>query len=221
MRCYLLLFSIFIWSCNHSTKLKPVLKDSYKDNKVKVKQEKFIYDQIFNWKKLPLIKALIGQFDSDSTLDTLYHEIKDLNTGRKIVNVPAERDSLLNYFNFSVYSNNRIVGNGLNQLNLREGIGLYAFINIGDVNSNGIEEIALVKKYFDFSNLNTCLIYEYYNNKWKLLFNFEIHESAFIEPVNQNEIKEYLYKKNNKWYYRDYQEYIISGIENDFKILKY
>ena len=115
----------------------------------------------------------------------------DLNTGKRITDVPSEWDSLINYLNFSIHSNNKIVGRGFNQLNLKEGIGLYALINIGDNNSNGIEEIALVKNYFDFSNLNTCLIYEYDNNKWNLLFYYEIHESAFIEPVDNRVIKDF------------------------------
>ena len=100
--------------------------------------------------------------------------------------------------------------------------GLYCLINIGDINSDGRDEIALVVDYLDFSRVNSCKIYTLCNAKWVLLKQFGIHEVAFDflgeEPPIFSEIKGYLEKHDEKWFYLDYNEEILGETENTGKM---
>ena len=109
-------------------------------------------------------------------------------------------------------------------LHLGAAQGLYCLINIGDNNSDGRDEIALVVDYLDYSNRNTCKIYTLCNNKWTLLKQFGIHESAFDfsneeAPVFFG-IRGYLEKHEGKWIYLDISDYDAEADEVEMKPLK-
>lgn len=50
--------------------------------------------------------------------------------------------------------------------------GLYCLINIGDLNLDGKDEIALSVDYIDESLYNTCRVYSVYFDKWTELKQF-------------------------------------------------
>ena len=95
--------------------------------------------------------------------------------------------------------------------------GLYCLVNIGDINSDGKDEIALVIDYLDWSSVNSCQIYTLCDNKWTLLQQFAIHEMAFDFVGEQSpvfsDIKGYLEKHSGTWLYLDYLEYM--NVETD------
>ena len=98
--------------------------------------------------------------------------------------------------------------NETERLHLGLAQGLYCLINIGDINSDGKDEIALVIDYLDWSSVNSCKIYTLCNNKWTLLQQFAIHEMAFDFEGGQSpifsDIKGYLEKHRGRWLYLDY-----------------
>jgi hypothetical protein len=96
-------------------------------------------------------------------------------------------------------------------LYLGEAQGLYCLINIGDNNSDGKDEIAIVVDLLDYSRVNICRIYTLCNNKWIVLKQFTINEDAFNDLTGDkasifNEIRGYLEKQKGKWHYRDLLE---------------
>lgn len=100
--------------------------------------------------------------------------------------------------------------------------GLYCLINLGDLNADGKEEIALVVDHLDFSGVNQCEIYSYCSNQWTLLKRFSIHEEAFIymteNALRFDAIKGYLEKRDGRWMYLDYEKALVSD-EADSKMM--
>jgi len=94
--------------------------------------------------------------------------------------------------------------------------GLYCLINIGDINHDGKDEIALAVDYCTFTRVGRCDIYTICKGKWTLLKQFQIHDDAFTwgrdeeSPLPFTEIKGYLEKRKGKWHYKDYMEAILS-----------
>jgi len=97
--------------------------------------------------------------------------------------------------------------NGIKALDLGVAKGLLFWTNLGDNNGDGVDELAIVIDYLDYSRLNSCFIYSYCNHKWELMFDFSIHESAFDNTdFAHTDIPGYLTKRKGMWYYNDYIE---------------
>lgn len=174
--------------------------------------------------KLHTLKKLFarGDFDGDGREDTVYQHNYSRRTKTEIDNSPDpfqnEWDTVVKWFfdhESDVYLT--IHKNGQDTLRLGPAQGLYCLINIGDINADGKDEIALVIDYLDFSNVNSCKIYSVCNNKWTLLKQFGVHEDAFNftadKAPNFDSIKGYLEKQNDTWVYSDYSQDYDSGKE--------
>jgi hypothetical protein len=151
----------------------------------------------------------VGDFDGDGKKDTLFeHNFSKLkkeeieiapdpmkNDWEEIIKWFSKQDSDL-YISFN--SSNK------DTLKLGKAQGLYCLLNIGDINFDSKDEIAFVVDYLDFSNLNSCKIYSLCKGKWTELKQFNIDESAFdFTSTTSSGIKNYLEKKDNKWFYKD------------------
>ena len=169
---------------------------------------------------------VVGDFDGDGEKDTLFlHHYSNI-TKTEIDSFPYPKD-LEDWYDFVRYHDNQDIASYLtfnkkNKDTLHFGqsqiLGLYCLINIGDNNSDGKDEIALVVNFADWTNMNACMIYTLCNEKWTLLKEFEIDEHAFDfsdgeMPVFQ-EIRGYLEKRNGKWFYLDFLEDFM-GAETD------
>ena len=196
MTIYLVVF-IFL-----SCKKEYTIKKSFSNNKVqKLKMHK-------------LEKLLVtGDFDGDKKLDTLFqHNFSKLNKKEiKIAPDPFKNDweNVVDWFykqdSYVYLSTNE---NNADKLSLTTAQGLYCLINIGDNNSDGKDEIALVVDLCDFSSLNSCNIYTLCNKKWEKLKQFGVREDSFdyisgVRPIKYIEIKGYLENHNRKWFYKD------------------
>lgn len=151
----------------------------------------------------------VGDFDGDGKKDTLFeHNFSKLkkeeieiapdpmkNDWKEIIKWFSKQDSDL-YISFN--SSNK------DTLKLGKAQGLYCLLNIGDINFDSKDEIAFVVDYLDFSNLNSCKIYSLCKGKWTELKEFNIDESTFdFTSTTSSGIKNYLEKKDNKWFYKD------------------
>jgi hypothetical protein len=170
-------------------------------------------------------KYIVGDFDGDAMQDTIVQSIYSDIDKCELKIVPSvinnEWDEVVDWY----YNNAANVILTINMptsdtLNLGVGQGMYCLINIGDNNSYGRDEIALVVDYCDFSNLNSCKIYSLCDGKWKVLKQFSIWEGAFdydSEPeLDFSEIKYFLVKANGKWVFQDYRN---GEIEEDIATL--
>lgn len=88
--------------------------------------------------------------------------------------------------------------------------GLYCLINVGDLNDDSRDEIALVPDNMDFSRHSYCHIYSFCPSGWKGLFKFSVHEGVFDytgdrPPVFTN-IPEVLEYRDNEWRFYDYMD---------------
>jgi len=174
---------------------------------------------------------VVGDFDGDGIIDTLFQHNYSWLTKTEIDSFPYQEDLgvLIRWFD-SQESDLYLILNKSNTDTLHFGggqiFGLYCLINIGDINSDGKDEIALVIDYLDWSNLNSCLIYTLCDNKWTLLKRFNIHEGQFEfyedeTPIDYQSIKEirgYLEKHNGEWHYLDYLEYMAKETEEDMEM---
>ncbi|MBS7253679.1 hypothetical protein [Flavobacterium branchiicola] len=153
----------------------------------------------------------IGDFDGDGKKDTIFeHNFSKLkkeeieiapdpikNDWEEVIKWFSRQDSDL-YISFN--NSNR------DTLHLGEALGLYCLLNIGDNNLDGKDEVAVVVDNLDFSNLNSCKIYSLCKGKWAELKQFNIDERIFDSPsakVPLFEIKKYLEKKDDKWFFKD------------------
>jgi len=156
---------------------------------------------------------VVGNFDGDKQKDTIFqHNYSTLT--RTEIEYSADPfkndwDTVVKWFyeqGANLYLT--ISKNNQDTLHLGTAQGLYCLINIGDNNTDGKDEIALVIDHLDFSRVNSCKIYSFCKNKWTLLKQFGVHEDAFNftsdkAPLFGN-IKDFLEKQNGKWVYKDY-----------------
>jgi hypothetical protein len=151
----------------------------------------------------------VGDFDGDGKKDTIFeHNFSKLkkeeietapdpvkNDWEEVIKWFHKQDSDL-YLSFK--------NSNKDTLHLGKALGLYCLLNIGDNNFDGKDEIAFVVDHLDFSNLNSCKIYSLCKGKWTELKQFNIDEIAFdFTSTTSSGIKNYLEKKDNKWFYKD------------------
>jgi hypothetical protein len=202
--------------CNNSTKER--------DFQIRKKQtNKVAFQKLEN-------KFITGDFDGDNIIDTLNQTYFSRNIKNTLTEIPVidDHDSLTDYyFKNDIQATLKSKKTNLKNLDLGICFGTYSLINIRDNNNDHKDEIALVIDYCDFSVLNSCKIYSFCNNDWKLLNQFNISENAFFyakdEKLNPNIITGFLEKKKNKWFYTDYLENLQSDnpeIETLIKPLK-
>jgi len=172
---------------------------------------------------------LIGDFDGDKKIDTLYQHIFSKRSNSEIIFSPnpfnVEWDSVVNWFyrqeaELLIRTNNPIH----DTLKLGIAQGLYCLINIGDNNADGKDEIAFVIDYLDYSRLNSCNIYSLCNNKWLPIMTFGIHENSFdftdsSNPLKIEEIKNSLEFHDGKWVYKGYTEHDYKSKDEVWKLL--
>lgn len=201
------------WSKNENPNAKAVFKDSSE----------------LVLKKLTKLKV-VGDFKGNGTKDTLFQSNFSEKFKKELVNAPdpfqndwdkvqewfydQDADVLLKF----KYADSAILHLGIAQ-------GLYCLINVGDTNSDGKDEIALVIDNLDDSRINTCKIYSFCNNQWVVLKAFDIFEEAFDFENTNNQmpnftfIKDFLEQKNGKWYYKDYSQNEFDNPEDVGKLL--
>jgi len=158
--------------------------------------------------------TLTGDFDGNGTFDTLvqinFSRLWQANLDSFPDPYKMPWDSVVAWF-YDMESEVLVFAKNLqvDTLNLGLAIGLYCLINVGDVNDDGADDIAIVVDVCDYSRINFCRIYSLCGNAWQEVKSFAIHEDAFniygnIMPVF-GEISGYLEKKDSNWYYHDYQ----------------
>jgi hypothetical protein len=82
--------------------------------------------------------------------------------------------------------------------------GISYLINVGDVNSDHKDDIAVVTNSIRYAGCTAdCRIFSYKNNHWKELLSFTIYDCSYEEENATIKIPGYLEQKNGKWYYHD------------------
>lgn len=196
MKYGLILTFVFLSACSH-------LKER-KARPAPTTQDTLAYQK-------PQILSINGDFDGDGVQDKLIEFISD-STGR-------QADRIIDFKSYEIqevqkYFDEHHLHVQLNMNNKNTGIdtsiscGLYCLINVGDLNKDKRDEIALVPDLMDFSRHNYCRIYSLCPTAWKELFNFNVHEGAFdfegdTSPVFGN-IPEALEYRNTEWRFYDY-----------------
>lgn len=99
--------------------------------------------------------------------------------------------------------------------------GILYLINVGDVNSDHKDDIAVVNNDIRYAGCtDICRIFSYKNNHWIELLSFTIY--GCYDPYEEGnvtiKIPGFLEKKNDKWYYRDY---IWQGLDSEWRLLKF
>lgn len=166
-----------------------------------------------------------GDFNGDGKQDTLYqHNISQL-ANAEIDSIPAFEGED-GYFKLQDWLKKQqsdvcltMPQPSADTIHLGAGIGLYCLLNLGDLNKDGKDEVALVVDYADVSNINTCSIYSFCNEKWRKLGAFSIDEDSFVWTADAKpafvHIKDYLEKRNGTWYYMDHQKMMVGEQPED------
>jgi hypothetical protein len=96
--------------------------------------------------------------------------------------------------------------------------GIAYLINVGDVNSDNKDDIAVVNSTIRYAGAtSTCKIFSYKSDKWKELLSFIIYEIPYEMKNATRKIPGFLEKKNGKWYYHDYNW---QGLDSERRLLK-
>lgn len=175
-------------------------------------------------------KFITGDFNGDKTIDTLKEVIYSSKTNKQISETikpfEYEFDTVVNWYVKNNIEHKLSLSKHNAEIFLSNSMGLYFLKNIGDINKDNKDEVALVIDKLDYSRVNSCIIYTLCNNDWKEIKRFDIHEDAFDfygdkEPVF-NEIEAYLENKEGIWYYHDYHDEDYENAEDvgKMKILK-
>lgn len=201
----LLFFGLcFVASCNQTVK---------KEKPKTVKKQNHVITE-----KLQTV-SVIGDFDGDKQIDTLNQIYTSEDNPKPIhqvtfnnpKNIDYEYDKVNYYFKHRIQVDLKSNNPKINSLWLGICYGTFCLINVGDINHDGKDELAITIDYCDYSLPNSCNIYGYCNNEWKELHQFNINENAFTygksEVLDPNKIEKYLEKRNGKWYYLDYLEW--------------
>ena len=214
MKYIIYLLIIFYFSCNNVLK-----KDGGKIHQsLFLKNNNDSLNTIF--RRLDKLVAL-GDFNGDGKIDTLLQNNINSETKVPIDSIPdIPFDSLQRYFDrlgSEVILNTSYSPN--DTLKLGSGEGLFCLINIGDINNDKKDEIALVVDNCSFSNVVQCQIYTQCKNKWVELKCFNIHRSTFDYTNNKivefKEILGFLEYRNDKWMYIDYLDWYNAETEKD------
>lgn len=96
--------------------------------------------------------------------------------------------------------------------------GIAYLINVGDINSDKKDDIAVVNSTIRYAgSTSTCKVFSYDSDKWKELLSFIIYETPYEKKNATRKIPGFLEKKNGKWYYRDYNW---QGLDSERRPLK-
>ncbi len=96
--------------------------------------------------------------------------------------------------------------------------GIAYLINVGDINSDNKDDIAVVNSTIRYAGAtSTCMIFSYKSYKWKELLSFIIYEIPYEKKNATRKIPGFLEKKNGKWYYHDYNW---QGLDSERRLLK-
>lgn len=159
---------------------------------------------------------LVGYFSDPKKQDTIFQCFYSEKYGKELDSIP------LPYYNDHLQGASKMWFDDhevslylilkKDTLSLDYSYGLYCLINMGDLNADGKDEIALSVDNIDYSACNSCSIYTICQDRWTLLKQFAIHESAFdfvsdTIPVFE-EIKGFLERNNGRWEYVDYFDYL-------------
>lgn len=168
--------------------------------------------------------SLLGNFDGDLINDTLFVKYYNKNNNDIVYEVPTNEncwDSVIAW-----YFQNQVVlfltMNHNDTIYYGSVNGIFSLINLGDINNDKRDEIAIVVDRLDFSNLNSCSVYSYCSKKWEVVKWFKINESIYCDNLMQNSINQafilnYLEQKDGIWFYTDYYTYMET---NEFLIEK-
>jgi hypothetical protein len=124
---------------------------------------------------------ITGDFDGNGELDTLTERYIDPNTDLESNKFFGDLDILVyqrnQYFpRVSFLESNTPAIDTLSNLG---DLGVSWLENIGDVNGDGADEIALIHYHGDYSNINDCYIYSYIEDEWQSIYVFAIHELSY------------------------------------------
>lgn len=186
-------------------------QDDLKNSVLKLTRQKEIPTRdslIHTYEKLYRF-SLHGDFNGDGKQETIFQNNINTKTGLSIDSFPSTNwETMMFYFNREINSDIFLTCKTLTKdtLHLGSGFGLYRLINLGDVNHDKTDELAIAVENADFSRINHCYIYTLKNKKWIELKSFSIHEDAFDEEYSMKAIKGFLENKKGKWYYLDYLE---------------
>jgi hypothetical protein len=100
--------------------------------------------------------------------------------------------------------------------------GISYLINVGDINSDNKDEIAVLCNSIRFAGvIETCRIFSCQDNKWIKLLSFEVYGPVFCGDDPKSKIKDvipgFLVKKKGVWYYHDYHW---QGFDSEMRPLK-
>lgn len=169
--------------------------------------------------------TITGDFDGDGTQDTFSQFITD-SLGNKLDYIiePDWEKTPQPYFGYDYNTAYTLNGKPCPMDNYI-GVGLFCLINLGDINATKGDDIALVPMLSDYTMLNTCSIYSYCIEKWVKVFSFAVNENSFSYPAGKPDpifanIPEYLEKRNGKWVFMDYMEWLNAEETLQMKPLK-
>jgi len=152
--------------------------------------------------------TLDGDFDGDREKERLTSKLisSKLQTEIKQIQYPKNNydhvvfmvsDSLEAYLEIQSKNLRPLIINRIHQI-----LGLYKLVNIGDIDNNGSDEIALIVAWADWSNMNNCSIYSYCQGKWVEKLSIPIHETSInFEKKETEKIEGILEKIDGKWTY--------------------
>lgn len=167
--------------------------------------------------------VLYGDFDGDRSVDTVREELISMETRMRIDSFPDPYsigwDSLVTYGDRNGFM--PILTSscpGPDTLSSTIALGYYVVLNVGDINHDQRDEIALVPDLLDFSNLNTCRVYTLCDGQWKQVGGFAVNEDAFDYPEGKkdyefHDIPGFLERRKGVWKFKDYDKSIHARTE--------
>ena len=157
---------------------------------------------------------ITGNFYNKKDIDTIETFLFSTTKNIKIDFVPNnelwEWDEVMEWYNKNGID--LFLKSKTDTVNLGTAEGLLYMQDLGDVNFDGKNEIAIVADWVDFSNVNSLKIYTICNDKFTLLKSFTINEMWFYGS-DDLPVSDFWVQKNGKWYYKDYFDWSLEDEE--------
>jgi hypothetical protein len=154
------------------------------------------------------ILKIDGDFDGDGFTETLKEQFFSGLSGSAIQTIPSNAQTSW-ALQHDAQTTLTCSSASISSLYLGDyNFGLVSILNLGDLNADASDEIAVVMEGANLVVMNSCAIYSYCNQTWKERLRFSIRaESWFTDTAFMHSIPGFLEKRNGEWFYCDDGEF--------------
>ncbi len=164
-------------------------------------------------------KMIVGDFNGDKKMDTLreHFRINGEDAPKSYKEMKSYHEQVEYIMNNDAHVS--LEGDGLPSI-VAKGTcsGIVIIENVGDLDKDGNDEIGVVLKHADFSNLNTYHIYSSHDGEWTERLQLDFHELMYYKD-HLDEGKMVTLNEDGTWHVKVYISEVGDFVEKDTTLI--